>query len=310
VPFFDFLQHAIKGDKMRKKILTMSLVLIMTLSLTACGEVAEEKAELTSAQDIVNGVIVSWAGVRTYQFDMDMTMDIAAEIEGESFEATMAVGSSGALDIENGQMRADMTMNMAAPEEDEIKMEMEMYLIGDMMHVMMDVPEMGPTWVKSEMPEGYWEDANQVKAQIEFVEVSQVEVIGSEKVRGVDCYVLQLTPDVKQLWQMVMQQAAVTGEEMLPPVAEEFLQEMFRSFSVKQWIAKDTYFLTKTEADMALELTPEAMGYPEEEGVATIDIAMSLLAYDYNQPVSITLPPEAKEATEVPKPGDTDGGGN
>ena len=32
----------------------------------------------------------------------------------------------------------------------------------------------------------------------------------------------------------------------------------------------------------------------------TMDISMSLLVYNYNQPISIMLPPEAEEAVEVP----------
>jgi hypothetical protein len=134
---------------------------------------------------------------------------------------------------------------------------------------------------------------------MELLEVVQVKVIGSEKIRGVDCYVLQLTPDMEQLWQLAMQQSGATGET-LPDVGEEFLQEVFKNFSIKQWVAKDTYFLTKAEIYMAMELTPEALGYPEEEGLVTMDITMDLLAYNYNQPVSIELPPEAEEAVEVP----------
>jgi len=42
------------------------------------------------------------------------------------------------------------------------------------------------------------------------------------------------------------------------------------------------------------------MGFPGEEGVMTMDIVIDLLVYDYNQPVSIELPPEAEEAIEVP----------
>ena len=34
--------------------------------------------------------------------------------------------------------------------------------------------------------------------------VAEVEVIGSEKVKGVDYYVLQLTPDMAQLYQTAM----------------------------------------------------------------------------------------------------------
>lgn len=130
-------------------------------------------------------------------------------------------------------------------------------------------------------------------------ELAEVKVLASETIEGIHCYVLQLMPDMEQLWQTVMQQAQVAGEEILPEVDETFLEEVFHSLSVKQWIAKDTYFLTKAEIDMAMELTPEAMGYPEEEGEMAMDISISLLAYNYNQSISIELPPEAEGATEV-----------
>lgn len=284
---------------MGKKILTMSLVLVMVLSFTACAKEVEEEAELPSAQEIVDGVIESLGDIRTGQFDIDMTMDMAGGAEGEAFEATMAMDSSGVLDFENRQMRMDMTMSMAMPGEPQIEVGMEIYLISDMMYMFMEVPEREPMWAKLEVPEGSWEQMNQVEPQVELLEAAQVKVIGTERVRGVDCYVLQITPDVEQVWQMLVQQAKVTGQEV-PAVAEEFLQEIFRSFSVKQWIAKDTYFLIKAEINMAVELTPEAMGFPEEEGVITMDIAMSMLAYNYNQPVNIELPPEAETAIEVP----------
>jgi len=282
---------------MRKKILSMSLVLVMVLSFPAC---AGEGVELPLAQEIVDGVIESLDDIRTGQFDMDMTMDMAGEAEGETFESTMVMDSSGALDFDNRQMRMDLTMYMAMPGEPEVEVAMEIYLIGDMMYMSAEVPGMGLMWMKSEMPEGYWEQMSQVQSsQVELLEAAQVEVIGSERVRGVDCYVLQLTPDMAQLWQLAMQQAEVTELEM-PAVSEEFVLEMFRSFSVKQWIAKDTYFLTKAEIDMAMELTPEAMGLPGEEGMLAMDIAIAFLAYNYNQAVSIVLPPEAEEAVEVP----------
>jgi len=292
---------------MWKKIITMSLVLVTFISFTACTTSGEEaETGLPSAQEIVNSTIESWGDIRTYQFDMEMNMDMAGKVGEEAGEVTMVLDSSGALDIENIQMRMDVTMmtmatmSMIGVGEDEIEITMEMYLIDNMMYSGVDVTEMGPIWVKYPIAEGYLEHMNQVKAQIELVEVAQVEVIGSEIVRDVDCYILQLTPDMGQLWQLVMQQSDVTGEGVLPEIDVENILEMFQSFSVKQWIAKDTHFLTKTEIAMLLELTPAAMGFPEEKGLITMDITMYLLAYDYNQPVSIELPPEAEEAVEVP----------
>jgi len=282
---------------MWKKILTMSLTMVMVLSLAACAEEAGEEGGLPSAQEIVDGVMQSLDDIRTHQFDMDMTMDMAGEGEGETFEMTMVMDGSGALDFDNSEMRMDMTMSITMPDESEMDMGTAIYLIGGMVYMLMEIPEMEPMWIKSEMPEGYWEEMSQVQTQIELLEVAQVEVIGSERIGGIDCYVLQVTPDLEQLWQMVMQQAEMAGE--MPDVTGELLQEMFRSFSVEQWVAKDTYFLAKVEIDMAMELTPEAMGFPGEEGIMTMDIAMSILTYNYNQPVSIVLPPEAEEAIEM-----------
>jgi len=264
----------------------------LILTLAACDK---EGGELPLAQEIVNGVIESLDDMRTYQFDMDMTMDMAGEAEGEAFEVNMTMDSSGAVDVENRQMSMVATQNMSMPGQTEMEMGIEMYIVGDMIYMLAEMPEMEATWAKSQIPEGYWEKMSQVEYQTELLEAAQVELLGSEMVEGVDCYVLQLTPDLEQLWQFYMQQAQVTGE-----VPEESLQDIFQSFSVKQWIDKDTYFLTKAEIDMVIELTPEDMGYPEEEGVMTIDVAMSFGGYDYNQPVSIELPPEAEEAVETP----------
>ena len=243
-----------------------------------------------SAQEIVEGVIESMDEIRTYRFDVDMTSGIAAEAEGEVVEMTMVMDLNGVLDLEDRQMKIDMTAKVEGlPEPDETETRMEIYLVGDMIYTMMDVPGIEPMWTKMEMQEGYWDEMNQVESQIELLEAAQVEVIGSETIEDTDCYVLQITPDMGQLLQFAIQQGALSEEEV-PDVAEELLQEMFTNFSVKQWISKDTYFLIKAAIDMGLEL----------EVSLPIDISVVLLCYDYNQPVSIELPPEAEEAIEVP----------
>ena len=171
--------------------------------------------------------------------------------------------------------------------------------IGDMLYMMTDALGMGVTWMKSEMPPGSWEQMNQIGPQIEVLEAAKVKVKGSEVVGGVDCYVMEVTPDdIEQLWEIAKQQTGVAGG--LPDIDEELVKEMLRNFSFKQWIAKDTYFLTKVEMEMDMELTPEAMGIPFAEGEINMDMVMTMLMYDYNQPVSIELPPEAEEAVEMP----------
>ncbi|MBA7619459.1 hypothetical protein ES703_26798 [subsurface metagenome] len=284
---------------MGKRIVAMSLVLVMVLSFTTCGK----GVELPSAQEIVDGAIQALDNIRAYEFEIAMSMDVTGEAEGEAFEMTMVTDSSGAFDLANRQMRMDMAMSVVLPGEDEVDMEIELYLIDSTGYIMMDVPGIGPVWEKEELSEADWEETVEMlslaEPQIEILETAEVEVIGSEKIGGIDCYVVEITPDMEQFWETVMQQATLGFvEEMgLPMVTEEILDEVSYSFSAKQWIAKDTYFLIKVEIDMVIELTPEAMGSPGEEGEATIDTSISMLAYNYNQPVSIELPPEAEAST-------------
>lgn len=281
---------------MWKKILPIGLVLVTLLSFTACGE------ELPSAQEIIDGAIESADDIKSHKFDMDMSLEAAGEEEDEAVEIALVMGFSGAMDIENKEMSADINISMEMTGEDEMDMEMamEMYLVDDVAYVMMDMPEQDPTWMKEEEAGEDWEEVTEMLTPIEshlgLLETADVSVIGSEKVEGVDCYVLQLTPDMEQLWETAMQQTEVAGMGM-PAVAEEALQEALTNFSVKQWIAKDTYFLTKSEIDMSIEMIPELMDIMGGEGMMTMDITVSFLSYDHNQPISIEVPPEALEAT-------------
>ncbi len=285
---------------MWKKIVAISLVLVVVLSFTACEEGAEE-AGLPSAEDIIDGVIEAQDEINSYEFEMDMTMDASGEEAGETSEMTMAMESSGALDLDDRQMRMEMAVDIAVPGEDEMATAMKLYLVDNMGYIFMDVPGEEPVWMKEQFSEADWEELSELIAvtepQIELLQAAQVRVLRSEKVKGVDCYLLQLTPDMDQLWETVFQQVAFGGQGVpLPEIPEELLDEVFSDFTVKQWVAKDTYFLMKVEIDMAMELTAEAMEV--EEGEMTMDITLSFLAYNYNQPISIVVPPEAEEATQ------------
>ena len=222
---------------MWKKIVAMTLVLVMVLSFTACGE----EVGLPSAEDIIDGVIEAQNDARSYECEMDVSLDATGEVEGETFESTMAMAFSGALDLDNRQMRMDMAMNVEVPGEYEMEMGMEMYLVDDMGYIFMDVPGEEPVWEKEEFSETDWEEIIEGMAmtepQIELLQAAQVKVLRSEKVEGVDCYLLQLTPDMDQLWETVFQQAALGGQGIeLPEVPEELLDEVFSDFSVKQWV--------------------------------------------------------------------------
>jgi hypothetical protein len=285
----------------------MSLVLVMVLSFTACTEETEEEVELPSAQEIVDGVIESLDEIKSHKFDTSVSLVMAGEAEGEAVEFTIEFNISGAVDIENKQIKVVITGSYIMPGVDEPEIAWEWYIIDDMAYIMTERPREGPMWQKDEFSETDWEEITEVlgfaERQVELLQAADISIIGSEKIKGVDCYVLQLTPyDMEQLWKTAMEETDPL-DMGVPAIAEEVLREAFASFSVKQWVTKDTYFLTKSEIDISMELTPEvkdAIGIGGElAGMRTTNIVASWLFYDYNQ-VSIELPPEAEEAIEVP----------
>jgi hypothetical protein len=177
-----------------------------------------------------------------------------------------------------------------------------MYVVDDTVYMNMDFFGFEDTWMKTDVTDEVWGEMSQavelVEPYVGLLEAAQVTVTGIEEVAGEDCYVLEVTPDMDQLWQLAMQQVEMVDTEMLGPT-EDFISDMFRDFSVTIWVAQDTFFVNRVIVDMSVEMTPEDMGFPDEDGVYQMDILMYLLAHDYNQPVSIILPPGALSAVEI-----------
>ena len=287
---------------MLKKMAAVPLVLLLLGSLTACtvgGAVVDPS--MPSAQEIIGAVAESMSDMKTYQFQSDMLMSATGEAGCESFEMSMDMTFSGAVDIENRQMGADITMWMEVPGQGDMDMGMAMYVVDGMAYTKVDFfgEDM---WMKSTVTDEMWGEMSQTVDMIEpyvgLLEAAQVRVTGIENVGGVDCYVLEVTPDMDQLWQLAMQQVEATDMGMSVPT-EGLISEMFRDFSVKQWVSKETFLVHKVVIDMSMELTPDAMGLPDEDGTLRMDIAMYLTVHDYNQPVSIILPAGAASAIDA-----------
>jgi hypothetical protein len=277
---------------MCNKIVTILLVLVMALSFSSC-------TKEPSAEEIADRAVTAQEEIRTYQFELDMTMDTTMDAGGETYEENVTMKTDGALDLENQQLKFIMAVDAA----DEGAGGGELYIIDGMMYSKVGLAGEEAMWTKGEIPPDGWERMTEVSGYASYqklLETAQVEVTGSEKVNGVDCYVLQLTPDMAQLARTATDPAGGMGAGgRLPPIPEEFCEDIFSSYSVKQWIAKDDYFLMKVELDAAIESTPEIMDFLGEEGEISIDITIVYLAYDFNESASTKLPPEAENAIEM-----------
>ncbi len=279
-----------------KGFLAVLLFAALLLSGFACGGGAPGGA----AEQIRDEAISAGADIATCQFDMDMTMDLRMAMGGETIEITMSVDGEGAIDEPGQKMYMHMDMFMEVPGEEDMQVSMEMYLVEDWVYMKMEMPGEPPTWMKSPMEAGDWEELDITSQQVNMLLDVEVELLGTETVDGTECYVLEVTPDLEKLWALMQSAGAEQG---LPPELD--VEELITDLSLRQWVAKDTYFPRKTAVNLTMVFTPESLGIPPglvDEFDATADMTMTMTMHHIKEPVTIELPPEAEEAEEVPMP--------
>jgi len=279
-------------------ILILALLLV---SLVACGG---GEGEAGPAEEIADAAMAAYSGQDTYQFDMDMTVEMDVTGVDETVEGTVTVDMNGASDKVNG--RTYTNMQTSTDPSTAMEGDVEMYNMDDWVYLRTSMPGEPPTWLKWEvcLPCGGGEKLDIVGQQVDLLEDSVgVEVIDNDTVDATECYVLEVRPELEKLWEWVQEQVAL--ENQLPAL-DSGLEEVISDFAINQWIAKDTYFILKSTLDMTLTFSSSSSSCPScglipalpGESARTYDITATVMVYDVNQPVNIELPPEAEDAKE------------
>jgi hypothetical protein len=273
-------------------ILALSLALVMSFTLVGCDK--------GLPQEEIDRIIESVTSVQYDTLRLDMDMATTVEIIGgsDAGKMTMAGDGSGVMDMVNRAMQMTMNMSVDIPEMGTQTMISKVYLVGGWMYTGVEIPEFGEQWFKQEAIPGMWEQQNQVEQQIEFLKTAvEVKSLPDQAVDGTDCYVFEVVPSMEALGDLLAQQSSSMGMDF----SQMDLVNLFEEMVVKEWIAKDSYQVLKTEVYMRMQMRPEDVGATAADfDKMVMDINMTIRLYDYNQPVSIVLPDAALDASEMP----------
>lgn len=279
---------------MRKILILCAITMLVLLpSALAPGCVREP-----TASEIINNMGASLDEVDTYQFDMDMTLDMAGAAEGQKFEITMVSHMTGAIDnaVRNMRMDMDMSTKMLGMELPSL-MEMHTIIVDGDFYVWTKLPETEIGWIKEEIAseqfDEMWRSSVQSQVWLDIVQQSsEAEFLGRDITDGVDCYVVSLVPDAKEFWQAIMQQPGMNlteeGQEL--PIK---LEEMFEDMSFKWWVCKDTWLPVKGQVSMTMVLSSDLLKLelpPEQQFVLTMPVTADLSFHDYNEAIVIDVP--------------------
>jgi hypothetical protein len=264
------------------------------VAFAACESLPQEEID-----QIVAGALD--ASYDTASFEMSLPMVVEVEGGPESGTMTADMSGSGVMDLVNQTMWADMSMYLELPGAETQSMGAEVYVVDDWMYTSVTVTGLGTQWMKMAMTEDLWQQQNEVNNYVELLATAvEVKYKGTETVNGVECYVFELEPDMAVLSSLMLEETSGMGMVDLSGLD---MARLYKEIWVKEWVAKDDYRLRRAEIVMVMEISPGDLGYSITDfDEMVMDIEMTVRFFDYDQPVTITLPPEALDAEEIASP--------
>ncbi len=268
------------------------ILLLLALIVAAFSGCIEEEP---SAEDLKTMMIDAGQDIETVKFTMvtDQTTTITNVTESETI-ITDSRGE-GEVNMTAQAMKLLMITTSKMGDAENVTMEMEMYMLGDAFYMKIDGNWTNMTGL---LPKGMMDQQNQLKMQMEMLNNSRVELEGSKKIDGQDTYVLKVVPDMEAITATMEKQMGSM------PIVGMNLTEIYSNVDMEctTWLSKDSYLPVKIQVNMKMKMTPETMGLPVDD-VGDFDMLVEsdsmVLYHDYNRPVVIELPSEAKNATDM-----------
>ncbi len=296
--------------KARRNWRALMLVVLVISSVVIAGCTAGElPGGLTDGsapsqyQQVLNNSLLALKNSVDFKFVLNIA--IAMDVKGGSAAGILNVGSTmnGTIKQNTNEMQMDMNMSLnsdqqgIAPSTQNVSL--HMYVIADTLYMGMDGPASGGQWFKT----AYSEDIaslynlDEVTQQLAplAANVTNLKYVKSENFDGSECYVLTMTPNMAEIIPWLSQ-------DLPANVKADQIAKIFKQLSYTVWIAKDSSQLKNLEGTMQLQINANQFSGSDSVDLSsvTMNLTLTMKLYDYNVPASITLPPGANSALELP----------
>jgi len=276
-----------------KRALAAVLVLLLVVPLVFSG--CEQKI---SAQEVADKVMLYYLDVETFGMDMDIIMNADINSGGQKMKMDTTLSAEGYFDNAAHQMQMMLDGEIDISGLGEQKVSEEIYVVDGQMYIKLSVSETDQ-WMKMDLSDQLWEKQNQMEQQVDFLRSAvKIDIIGQETVNGIDCYILDIQPDMVALFEWYESQQQELTSKI--DYSQLDIGRMFKDFSLKEWVAKDTFLPVKNDISMELEFTAGDIGLENQTAGMTAEMQAQVYYYDINEPVTITLPRAALDAETVP----------
>ena len=146
-----------------------------------------------------------------------------------------------------------------------------------------------------------WSAESQISSMSDFLTNNvNLELVGTEIVNGVDCYVFSINPDMKSLISWI--EGQMQSEQANVNLNDADFSQMLKDFTVKEWVAKDSYLPVKQQISVTLNMPSIQTTSSTPSAPMSMDLNATLTYSDYGQQIYVQLPPEALNAKEITLP--------
>jgi hypothetical protein len=194
------------------------------------------------------------------------------------------------MDWANKKMTAHLGMNVGFNGMT-LPVSADMYAFDNITYMQLTMMGNTDNWTKGSLPMDFWFTQENAQFINNLLQSSEAESLPDDKVGGVNCYVLKLTPDIAAIQQMLSQQSPDADE--MPDMAS-----LISNLSIKVWAAKGTSYVTKIEMGLSANIPSEVLGGTAGGEGLDVNLTITMQFSKFNDSVSIQLPAEAQNAAE------------
>ncbi len=252
-----------------------------------------------TASELVSDSLAAIEKLKTVKMKVDTDMIIEVIGGDQPGKMTMSQSASGDIDNFAKKMIINMNISMDIPYSGKQNIAAEIYGADGWLYMKTGMPGMEEQWLKMKLTEDIFKEQSGISNMTTFMQsAADYTLEGSERVNGVDCYMITIVPDQQVIsnWFEEQLQTSTSGFDL----SQTDLIKTFKKMAIKEWIAKDSHMLIQEKVSLLTEMKAEDLGQEASSlDKMTMNINMTMNYSDFDHPVNVVIPAEAQKAKEV-----------
>lgn len=285
-----------------RKLAPIFISLLVLSLVIGCGGGTQSKPTLTSvltSEQIMANVVTAVDNQDTAKVDLHVTNQrhvVDSDIEREE---KFWIDGTGCSDLANKQVQWTGCTSFDLPNECVI--DLSIYGVQGIVYQRAKIHGQPEEWIKMEPTDeeylNFYYTWGMLPWQMNLLKTSSVEVLRNEILEGIDCYVLEVKPDLNQIWDLVSQRNFFLAAGATSIGRPTTMSDVIKDVSITEWVCKDTFLPVRFDISLRVLLSSQYLEFfPFTEGY--VDSQLQFIYSDYGEPVLITLPSEAQGAEE------------